>query len=134
MSILSRSSELKHPLRNSKKPSSDLMSNKGLSYVREKIRTPDLLVRSQTLYPAELRAHIIFVCLSYLCTSATKLIIAQRFLSVNNFFKLFYVFHLQYHFTSFKSGYFTGFQTNISISAFQSVFRDTNAKRLIKII
>ena len=25
--------------------------------VREKIRTPDLLVRSQTLYPAELRAH-----------------------------------------------------------------------------
>ena len=89
MSILSRSSELKHPLRNSKKPSSDLMSNKGLSYVREKIRTPDLLVRSQTLYPAELRAHIIFVCLSYLCTSATKLIIAQRFLSVNNFFKFF---------------------------------------------
>ena len=56
MSILSRSSELKHPLRNSKKPSSDLMSNKGLSYVREKIRTPDLLVRSQTLYPAELTA------------------------------------------------------------------------------
>ena len=89
MSILSRSSELKHPLRNSKKPSSDLMSNKGLSYVREKIRTPDLLVRSQTLYPAELRAHIIFACLSYLCTSATKLIIAQRFLSVNNFFKFF---------------------------------------------
>ena len=89
MSILSRSSELKHPLRNSKKPSSDLMSNKGLSYVREKIRTPDLLVRSQTLYPAELRAHIIFVCLSYLCTSATKLIIAQRFLSVNNFFQNF---------------------------------------------
>ena len=26
--------------------------------VREKIRTPDLLIRSQTLYPAELRAHI----------------------------------------------------------------------------
>ena len=25
--------------------------------VREKIRTPDLLIRSQTLYPAELRAH-----------------------------------------------------------------------------
>ena len=25
----------------------------------EKIRTPDLLVRSQTLYPAELRPHII---------------------------------------------------------------------------
>lgn len=58
MSILSRSSELKHPLRNSKKPSSDLMSNKGLSYVREKIRTPDLLVRSQTLYPAELTARV----------------------------------------------------------------------------
>lgn len=26
--------------------------------VREKIRTPDLLVRSQTLYPAELRPHM----------------------------------------------------------------------------
>ena len=25
--------------------------------VREKIRTPDLLVRSQTLYPAELHVH-----------------------------------------------------------------------------
>ena len=25
-------------------------------HVREKIRTPDLLIRSQTLYPAELRA------------------------------------------------------------------------------
>ena len=28
------------------------------SSVGEKIRTPDLLVRSQTLYPAELRPHI----------------------------------------------------------------------------
>ena len=27
-------------------------------YVREKIRTPDTLVRSQVLYPAELRTHI----------------------------------------------------------------------------
>ena len=27
-------------------------------YVREKIRTPDTLVRSQVLYPAELHAHI----------------------------------------------------------------------------
>ena len=66
-----------------------MLSHSGSSRVREKIRTPDLLIRSQTLYPAELRAHIIFVCLSYLCTSATKLIIAQRFLSVNNFFKFF---------------------------------------------
>ena len=31
------------------------------SSVREKIRTPDLLIRSQTLYPAELRAHIHFL-------------------------------------------------------------------------
>ncbi len=28
----------------------------------EEIRTPDLLVRSQTLYPAELRAHILLNC------------------------------------------------------------------------
>ena len=31
-------------------------------YVREKIRTPDTLVRSQVLYPAELRAHNIWFC------------------------------------------------------------------------
>ena len=30
------------------------------SYVRERIRTPDTLVRSQVLYPAELRTHILF--------------------------------------------------------------------------
>ena len=30
-------------------------------YVREKIRTPDTLVRSQVLYPAELRTHIQFI-------------------------------------------------------------------------
>lgn len=29
-------------------------------YVREKIRTPDTLVRSQVLYPAELHTHIMF--------------------------------------------------------------------------
>ena len=29
--------------------------------VREKIRTPDTLVRSQVLYPAELHTHIQFV-------------------------------------------------------------------------
>ena len=33
--------------------------SRGLSYVREKIRTPDTLVRSQVLYPAELRTHIL---------------------------------------------------------------------------
>ena len=31
-------------------------------YVGERIRTPDLLVRSQTLYPAELRTHKFFIC------------------------------------------------------------------------
>mgnify|MGYP006977698398 FL=1 len=34
-----------------------MLSHSGSSRVREKIRTPDLLIRSQTLYPAELRAH-----------------------------------------------------------------------------
>lgn len=29
----------------------------GFVYVREKIRTPDTLVRSQVLYPAELHTH-----------------------------------------------------------------------------
>ena len=40
----------------------------GSFHVRERIRTPDLLVRSQTLYPAELRAHIAF---------ATKIILLR---------------------------------------------------------
>ena len=35
-----------------------MISHKAIRNVREKIRTPDLLIRSQTLYPAELRAHI----------------------------------------------------------------------------
>ena len=33
-------------------------NNRSGCYVREKIRTPDTLVRSQVLYPAELRTHI----------------------------------------------------------------------------
>ena len=36
-------------------------SEPSIGSVREKIRTPDLLIRSQTLYPAELRA-LIFQC------------------------------------------------------------------------
>ena len=91
MSILSRSSELKYPLRNSKKPSPDLMSNKGLSYVREKIRTPDLLVRSQTLYPAELRAHY---CVSFLLCPSQQNLLYRRLpclsTSFSTFFKNFF--------------------------------------------
>ena len=34
----------------------------GIVYVREKIRTPDTLVRSQVLYPAELHSHTILYC------------------------------------------------------------------------
>ena len=61
-----------HRTCNSKKPSFDFISNKGFSYVREKIRTPDLLVRSQTLYPAELRAHY---CVPFLlCPSQQNLL------------------------------------------------------------
>ena len=36
------------------------MSPGTFPYVRERIRTPDTLVRSQVLYPAELRTHILF--------------------------------------------------------------------------
>lgn len=52
--------------------------------VREKIRTPDTLVRSQVLYPAELRTRVnsykIFLC------SATVIILPQLFMFVNYFF------------------------------------------------
>ena len=43
------------------------------------IRTPDLLVRSQTLYPAELRSHIIAVFNS-------KAIITKKIWIVNSFY------------------------------------------------
>ena len=42
------------------KTPTDYTIHKGSSSVREKIRTPGLLIRSQTLYPAELRAHFLF--------------------------------------------------------------------------
>jgi hypothetical protein len=37
---------------------------RNFPYVRERIRTPDTLVRSQVLYPAELRTHILFTALA----------------------------------------------------------------------
>ena len=54
--------------------------------VREKIRTPDLLIRSQTLYPAELRAQSV-------CSfkHRTNYIITQL---VKNFKYFFYFFYL----------------------------------------
>ncbi len=50
----------RHDFRTHKKNPETLNSQgfeTNLESVREKIRTPDLLIRSQTLYPAELRAH-----------------------------------------------------------------------------
>lgn len=40
----------------------------GINGVPEGIRTPDLLIRSQALYPAELRAHTVLIkdCLNIL--------------------------------------------------------------------
>ena len=40
------------------KPPANIEFAGGFVSVREMIRTLDLLIRSQTLYPAELRAHI----------------------------------------------------------------------------
>ena len=40
----------------------------------EGIRTPDLLVRSQTLYPTELRAHVIITNYHILKLTITKLV------------------------------------------------------------
>ena len=37
---------------------SSSITREALSYAAEKIRTPDTLVRSQVLYPAELRPHL----------------------------------------------------------------------------
>ena len=55
---------------------------------------PDLLVRSQTLYPAELNAHV-FVLFSYFFVSLrTILIILQVLTFVNNFFQIFFIFFI----------------------------------------
>ena len=42
------------------------ISRQPLFHVREKIRTPDTLVRSQVLYPAELHTHIVNIRLNVL--------------------------------------------------------------------
>ena len=58
--------------------------------VREKIRTPDLLVRSQTLYPAELRAHY---CVPFLlCPSQQNLLYRRSPWLSTSFFKFFQLF------------------------------------------
>ena len=55
----------------------------GLSGTPEGIRTPDLLVRSQTLYPAELLAHVGSVFCSFPdCLTS----IPRKSPSVNNYF------------------------------------------------
>ena len=51
-------------------------------HVRDKIRTRDLLVRSQTLYPAELHVH---TC----CSSTANIIVTLVRPFVNKIFNLF---------------------------------------------
>ena len=52
----------------------------GIFYVREKIRTPDTLVRSQVLYPAELHTH-------NKCSLGTFIILLQFPAFVKRFFE-----------------------------------------------
>ena len=51
-------------------------------HARDKIRTRDLLVRSQTLYPAELHVHT-------RCSSTANIIVALVGTFVNKIFNLF---------------------------------------------
>ena len=60
-----------------------MLSHSGSSRVREKIRTPDLLIRSQTLYPAELRA---FFLVQDFVSLTTKIILPSFPRIVNTFF------------------------------------------------
>ena len=53
--------------------------------VREKIRTPDLLIRSQTLYPAELRAH----CIKYVICTVLDRVYTSVVENASTFFNLF---------------------------------------------
>ncbi len=61
--------------------------------MREKIRTPGLLIRSQTLYPAELRAQIISRT-SHLC-SVLEILYISFSKNASPFFNFFYLFFLQ---------------------------------------
>ncbi len=56
----------------------------GLLNVRERIRTPDTLVRSQVLYPAELRTRT-HMTAAGLIISATVIILPHFFSFVNSF-------------------------------------------------
>ena len=67
----------------------------GFFSVGEKIRTPGLLVRSQTLYPAELRPHIQLHCLF-----ATYISLTHPTVFVNMFSTTFYTF---FHICSYHS-------------------------------
>ena len=55
---------------NKKETQQNFHSAELLRYVRERIRTPDTLVRSQVLYPAELRTHIYLIQSLYLNCNA----------------------------------------------------------------
>ena len=58
-----------------------------LNLTPEEIRTPDLLVRSQTLYPAELRAHIIFLRLN----EHPEHILSNFYINKKSFFFKFFI-------------------------------------------
>ena len=78
-----------NPIRQKKIP---LTTASGiLFYVREKIRTPDTLVRSQVLYPAELRTHILFLLLRR-TSLATETILLYNLYFVNYIFSIFVFF------------------------------------------
>ena len=75
----------------------------SLSSVRERIRTLDLLVRSQTLYPAELHAQMLMEFQQHQILYRTR-----RFLSIGSLLKIcfrlyrfliFHIFHLGAHAT-----------------------------------
>ena len=68
-----------------------MLSHSGFSRVREKIRTPDLLIRSQTLYPAELRAH--FFLVQDFVSLTTKIILHSFLRIVNTFFQKLESYH-----------------------------------------
>ena len=61
----------------------------ALNGTAEGIRTPDLLVRSQTLYPAELPAHMQFLLLKYINTIGAK---SQHFFTLGKNKSFFIIF------------------------------------------
>ncbi len=87
-------------------------SARGFHSVCDKIRTRDLLVRSQTLYPAELHIHL---TRHFITTFATEISLTKYLTYVKSFFKYIYFCKMVPLFCCRPDSKLAGRQQNASI-------------------